>query len=113
MEKVWAELKKIEAQADQIREEVERKSKEISATAEQDAERLLTNSKTYAEEEAQNMQEAAALKDFQNREAELKASQENIENMTKNAKRHIDEAASTVVSAVLGEAKDASHNQAR
>jgi vacuolar-type H+-ATPase subunit H len=113
MEKVWPELKRIEAQADQIREEAESKSKEISATAEQDAERLLTNSKTYAEEDGQNIQEAASAEAFQNREAELKASQETIENMTKKAKRHIDEAASTVVSAVLGEAKDASHNQAR
>ncbi len=113
MEKVWAELKKIEAQADQIREEAERKSKEISATAEQDAERLLTNSKTYSEEDAQIMQEAATVEAFQNREAELKASQETIDNITQKAKRHIDEAASTVVSAVLGEAKDASHNQAR
>jgi len=49
MEEVWEELKKIEAQAEQIRAEAQDKGKETTKIAEQDAELLLTNSKTSAE----------------------------------------------------------------
>ncbi len=52
MEKVWEELKKIEAKADQIKSTAQNKAKEITVLAQQEAEKLVANSKTYAEEEA-------------------------------------------------------------
>ena len=55
MEKVWDELKKIEAQAEQISSDAQDKAKKISLLAKQDAEKLIANSKTYAEEESQKL----------------------------------------------------------
>ena len=53
MEKVWSELKKIEAQAEQIRVDAQDNAKKMIALAQQQAEMLIANSKTYAKEEAQ------------------------------------------------------------
>ena len=49
MEKVWEELKKIELQAEQIRIEAQNRAKEITNLANQEAEKLVANSKAYAE----------------------------------------------------------------
>jgi F0F1-type ATP synthase membrane subunit b/b' len=51
MERAWEELKKIEAQAEQIRSEAESRAKDIIRLADQEAEKLLANGKAYAEEE--------------------------------------------------------------
>ena len=53
MEKVWDELKKIEALAEQVRSEAQQNAKEITGLAQKEAEKLLSNSKTYAQKEAQ------------------------------------------------------------
>jgi hypothetical protein len=47
MKKVWEELKKIDAQAEQIRSYAKEKSKRITSLAEKNAEKLLANSKAY------------------------------------------------------------------
>ena len=55
MEKVWEELKKLEAKAEQIKSNAQNKAKEITVLAQQEAEKLVANSKTYAEEEAKQL----------------------------------------------------------
>jgi len=51
MEKVWEELKKIEAQAEQIRSEAQDKSMQISTMAQKQAQTLSLNAKNYSAEE--------------------------------------------------------------
>ena len=76
MEKVWEELKKIEAQAEQIQSEAQNNAKKITALAQQEAEKLVANSKTYAEEEAQQFYMSTIQEANRNRDEQLKANQE-------------------------------------
>ena len=55
MERVWDELKKIEAQAEQIQNDAQDRAKKMLLHAKQDAEKLIENSKTYAEAESQKV----------------------------------------------------------
>jgi len=107
MEKVWDELKKIEAQAEQIRTDAEDSSKEIADIADKDAEKLIANSKTYAQEEAAQLHNSAIEEASHNRDQKLKANQEFTEKLTKVAKMRMENAANTIVNAVLGESEDA------
>ena len=105
MEKVWEELKKIEARAEQIRSEAQDKAKMINVLAQQKAQELIANSKTYAQEEAQQLvnnivQEANGYRDVQ-----LKANQEATEKLRAQAEKRMEQAAAKVVSTVLGENK--------
>ena len=102
MEKVWEELKKIEAQAEQIRTESQAKSKEIVKLAEQDAEKLLVNSKAYAQEEAEQLRAQAVEIANQNHQEQLKENEQVIAKLKQTAKNRLCQAESAIVDAVLG-----------
>ena len=71
MQKVWEELKSIEAQAEQIQTDAKDKAKKIVTQAQKDAEKLLANSKTYGAEESQKRYQAAIEEANKNREEQL------------------------------------------
>lgn len=105
MEKVWDELKKIEAQAEQIRSEAQDEAKKMTALAQQEAEKLIANGKAYGEEEAQQLYTIAIQGANRNRDEQLKANQEARANLREQAEKQIEQAVSTVVNTVLGETK--------
>ena len=105
MEKVWAELKKIEAQASQIKLEAQAKNKEIVDVAQQEAETLSANSKTYAKEEAQNFYESTVKAANQNRENQLKANQTQTQKLSAQAQKNMPKTADAIVKRVLGESE--------
>ena len=105
MEKVWDELKKIEAQAEQIRTEAENEAKKMKALAEQEAEKLIANGKAYAEEEAQQLYDSTIQEANRNRDEQLKANQEATVNLKLQAEKQMERAVATLVNTVLGETK--------
>jgi vacuolar-type H+-ATPase subunit H len=105
MEKVWEELKKIEAQAEQIRSEAQEKAKDMTALAQQNGGKLIANCQTYAEEEAQQLFTSAVEEANRRRDEQLKANQAAAEKLKVQAEKHMEQAISKVVKAVLEEAK--------
>ena len=103
MEKVWEELKKIEAQAEQIRSEAQKNAKEITILSQKEAEKLVTNSQNYAQQEAQGLYASTVEAANRNRDQQLRANQQTTETISKHAQQRMDKASSTVVTAVLGE----------
>ena len=103
MEKVWNELKKIEAQAEQIRTEAQDEAKKMATLAEQEAKKLIANGQAYGEEEAQQLYQNTIQETNRNREEQLKASREANANLRAQAKKHLEQAIVTVVNRVLGE----------
>ncbi len=105
MEKVWEELKKIEAQAEQIRSEAQDKAKNMAVFAQKEAEELLTNSKTYAEMESQQLFQNTTDEANRNREELLKANQAAVDKLKLQAEKHMDTAISRVLDVVIKEVK--------
>jgi len=105
MEKVWEDLKKIDAQADQIQSDAQNKAKKITSLAKEDAEKLITNSRIYAEEEAQKLYLKATQDANQKRDELLTASQETAMKLKIKAEKRMDQAVLAVVHAVLEENK--------
>jgi vacuolar-type H+-ATPase subunit H len=105
MEKVWEELKKIEAKAEQIRSEAQSNAEKITALAHGEAEELVGNSKIYAEEEAGQLYEGAVKEANCSREEQLKANQKATEKLRGQAGKRMEQASDAVVDAVLGETK--------
>jgi vacuolar-type H+-ATPase subunit H len=105
MEKVWEELKKIEAQAEQIRIEAQEKAKNMTTLAQQNGEKLIANSQTYAEEEAQQLLKSTVEEADHNRDEQLKANQAAAEKLKAQAERHMEKAIAKVVNAIIKEAK--------
>jgi vacuolar-type H+-ATPase subunit H len=103
MEKVWGELKKIEAQAEQIRTDAQQKAKQITTLAQQEAEKLMANSKTYAEAESQKLNDAAIQQAKQDKEKQLKNNEAVLEKLRTNAQKRMDQAVLVVVDSVLEE----------
>ena len=101
MEKVWDELKKIEAQAEQIQNDAQDRAKKMASLAKQDAEKLVENSRTYAEAESQRLYAKAVEEANQERDERLKSNQEAAEKLTTKAEKRMDKAVSAVVNAVL------------
>jgi vacuolar-type H+-ATPase subunit H len=106
MERVWQELKRIEAQANQIRDEADTRAKEITNTAKQEAEELIANSKAYAEQEGQRLQKEASREANEKREARLRANEESLKEMESDAQKKIPQAQKIIVDAVLGKTID-------
>ena len=75
MEKVWEELKKIEAEAEKIRSDAQQKAQAITAIAQQNSEKLIANSQTYAEEEGQQLYASTVEEANRKRDEQLKANQ--------------------------------------
>jgi vacuolar-type H+-ATPase subunit H len=103
MEKVWEELKKIEAQADNIHAEADKTAKEIVEFARKEAENLLQNSKAYAEEEASEIYSQTVQEADSRREDQLKANQKTADKLRAKAEKRLDKASAAVERAVLGE----------
>jgi vacuolar-type H+-ATPase subunit H len=101
MEKVWEELKKIESQARQIQTDAQEKSKKMTQQAKADAEKLVANSKVYAEEEAQKLYDQAVTEANAAHDAKLKATEENAAILKVQAQKNIDKAVDVVVHSVL------------
>jgi len=101
MEKVWDELKKIEAQAEQIQNDAQDRAKKMVLLAKQDAEKLVENSKTYAEAESQKLYEKAIEEANQERNGHLKVNEEVVGNLKLKAEKRMKKAVSAVVNAVL------------
>jgi vacuolar-type H+-ATPase subunit H len=102
MEKVWEELKKIEAQAEQIRTEAQDKGKEINKLAKQEAEKLLANSKAYAQEDAEKIVTLAITDANHDREKQLQENEQAVRNLKEAAEKRLDKAEAIIVDAVLG-----------
>lgn len=101
MEKVWDELKKIEAEAQQIQTDAKDRAKKVTQQAKQDAEKLIANSRTYAEEEAQKRYSLTITEANSVRDARLKANQEVADKLKIQAQKYMEKAVSTVVDSVL------------
>jgi hypothetical protein len=105
MEKVWDELKRIEAQAEQIRSEAQIKGKALFDLSHEEAEKLIANSQTYAEEEAKKLHTSTIAEANRSRDEQLKTNKLESERLKAQAKKRIEQATSVVVEAVLGETK--------
>jgi vacuolar-type H+-ATPase subunit H len=103
MQKVWDELKKIEAQADQIQADAQDKAKKITTLALQESDKLVANSKVYGEEESQKLYAKAVEEANQNRAEQLKANELAAHKLQNQAEKRMDKAVSAVVDVVLEE----------
>jgi hypothetical protein len=105
MEKVWEELKKIEAEADKIRVDAQQKAQSITAVAQQNSEKLIANSKAYAQEEGQLVYAKTIEEANLKRDEQLKASQVATEKLKMHAVKRTESAVNAVVNTILKEAK--------
>lgn len=105
MEKVWDELKKIEAQAETIHKEAENNVNKILALAHQDGEKLIADSRIYAEEEAKQVYDQIVQEANHNRDQQLSENRKAIDNLQVKAKKRIERASLAIKTAVLGEIK--------
>lgn len=105
MQKVWEELKNIEAQAEQIQTDAKAKAKQITSQAQKDADKLLANSRTYGAEESQKRYAAAIEEANKSRQQQLDASDKAAAKLRAQAEKRMDKAVDAVVDAVLEETK--------
>lgn len=103
MERVWEELRKIESQAEQIRNEARDEAKKITILAQQEAEKLVANSKTYAEEEAHRLYTDTIQEANRSRDEQLKTNRESTEKLRVQAEKRMEKASSAIVNALLEE----------
>jgi vacuolar-type H+-ATPase subunit H len=104
MEKIWDELKKIEAQADLIRGESQDKAKKMTDLATKEAEELMANSTNYADEDAQHLYQITTREANQNRDELLKANLVAADKLRLHAEKHMKPAIEKIVNAVIEEA---------
>ena len=105
MEKVWGELKKIEAQAEQIRGEAQQKAQSIAALAQQNGEKLVANSQVYADQESQQLFASTVEDANSKRDEQLRANEATTGKLKTQAEKNMDAAIAKVVDAVIQEAK--------
>ncbi|MGZ4850169.1 MAG: hypothetical protein ACXV2C_02175 [Candidatus Bathyarchaeia archaeon] len=105
MEKVWEELKKLETKAEQIKSNAQNKAKEITVLAQQEAEKLVANSKTYAEEEAKQLYADSIEEANRKCVKQLKGNQEAAEDLKVQSEKRMKQASTEIVNSVLGETK--------
>jgi vacuolar-type H+-ATPase subunit H len=103
MQKVWEELKSIEAQAEQIQTDAKDRAKKITQQAQKDAEKLLQNSKTYGTEEGQKCYKAAVDEANKKRMDQLAENDKAAAKLKAQAGKRMDSAVAAVVKAVLEE----------
>ena len=104
MEKVWEELKKIEAEAEKIRVGAQQKAQSITDLAQQDSEKLIVNSQTYAEEEGQQLYALTVKQANIRRDEQLKDNRAAIEKLKAQAEKRLDAAVTKVVNIIIKEA---------
>jgi vacuolar-type H+-ATPase subunit H len=105
MEKVWDELKKIDAKADQIQIDAQEKAKKIANLAKEDVEKLIDNGKIYAEEEGRKLYLKSVQDATQKREELLRAGEKKAAKLKAQAEKRMDQAVLLIVDAVLEENK--------
>ena len=103
MEKVWDELKKIEAQAEEIRSQAQKKADEIKALAKQYSEKLTANGQIYSEQEGQEIFSNGVDEANRKRKEQLEANQKANEKLKAQAKKNMDKAIAKVVNAITKE----------
>jgi len=101
MEKVWGELKKIEAEAEQIRVEAQDKAKQITEVAQQESSQLMSNAKIYADEEAKQVFDETVQEANQKHEEQLRIARIDAGKLKFKAEERMDKAATVIVNAVL------------
>ncbi len=102
-EKVWDELKKIETQAETIRAEAQNTATKLVEFSRQQAEKLIANSKIYAEEDANQFYSREVDAAQKERDESLKEAKKNVEKLKANARERVELAASAIKASVLGE----------
>ncbi|HKM59365.1 MAG TPA: hypothetical protein VJY36_00680 [Candidatus Bathyarchaeia archaeon] len=105
MEKVWEELKKIEAEAEKIRSDAQQKSQDITALAQLNSEKLVANSQTYADEEGQQLFVGSVEEANRRRDEQLKANEVVTEKLKVHAGKRMELAVKAVLGAIVGEAR--------
>lgn len=105
MEKVWEELKKIEASAEKIRAEAQQKAQSIKVLAQKNSEKLIANSQIYAEEEGQQLYASTVEEANRKRDDQLKANQATTEKLKVQAGKRMELAVTTIVNAIVKEAR--------
>ena len=105
MENLWGELKKIDTQANKIKSDAQDKAKRVTLLAKSDAEKLIANSITYAEEESQNLYLKNIQEANRERDENLKINQNTALKLKAQAEMRMDQAVLAVVNAVLEETK--------
>jgi vacuolar-type H+-ATPase subunit H len=103
MEKVWDELKKIEAEAEKIRSGAQEKAQKMTALAQLNSEKLIANSQAYAEEEGQQLYASTVEEANRKRDEQLKASQKATEKLKVRAGKRLEPAIAKVVNAIIKE----------
>jgi vacuolar-type H+-ATPase subunit H len=101
MERVWEELKKIDAQANKIKSDALDKAKKITLFANSEAEELIANSRIYAEEESQKLYSNAIQEANQQRDENLKSNEKIAEKLKTYAEKNIERAVLMIVNEVL------------
>jgi vacuolar-type H+-ATPase subunit H len=101
MGKVWEELKKIEAEAEKIRSGAQQKAQSITALAQQNSEKLVANSQTYAQGEGQQLYAGTVAEANRKRDEQLKASIAANEKLKVEAGKRMELAVNTVVKAII------------
>lgn len=104
MERVWDELKKIEAEAEQIRTDAQEQAKNMTNLSQQQAEKLVANSEDYAAEEAQQLYQKTVDDANHSRDEQLKLNQDATDKLKMQAEKRMDSAVLKVVNSVLEEA---------
>jgi hypothetical protein len=105
MERVWGELKKIDVQANEIKSDALDKAKKVALLAQSNAEKLIVNSRTYGEEEAQTLYSRTIQEANQERDEHLKINQKTAEKLKTQAEKSMDQAVLAIYNAVLEETK--------
>jgi vacuolar-type H+-ATPase subunit E/Vma4 len=105
MERVWDELKKIEAQAEKIRNDAQNEAKTLTDLAQQESGKLIENSQAYAQEEAQQLYTSTIDQANFNYGEQLKANQQITKKLRAQAEKRMEKASSAIAKAVLGETK--------
>ena len=103
MQRVWDELKKLEAQAEQIQTDAQNQAKQITAFAHQESDKLVANSKVYGQQEAQKLYAQVAQEAKHNHDELLEATKKTAAKLKAQAEEHLDKAVRIVVAAVLEE----------
>ena len=104
MEKVWEELKKIEAEAEKIRSSAQQEAQSITALAQKNSEKLIANSQTYAEEEGQQLYASMVEEANRKRDNQLIANQAATEKLKMQAEKRMELAVTTIVKVIVKEA---------
>lgn len=103
MENVWDTLKKIEADAEQIRIDSQNEAKAIIVLGKQDADKLVANGQTYANEDAQQLYSFAVEEANRSRDEQLKTNEGAVEKLKIAAQKNMDSAVLEAVKVVLEE----------